>query len=187
MPGMRGYGVWYRTGIVVVTLTGLAAGVLTCMADGVRTADPGERHRVRLWLIHPFAVIWWTETSSWRAMELYLDDGNPQRQSAWPNSPASSFELLGIYSMERYEDGIHWYCERTLRFKPLHWTPLLLAGPIYVIGRRLQRHRRRKRGLCLDCGYNLAGNTTGRCPECGNTVRPAISGQDAISAHRPRR
>jgi len=27
---------------------------------------------------------------------------------------------------------------------------------------------RRRRGLCVKCGYNLAGNTSGVCPECGN-------------------
>jgi drug/metabolite transporter (DMT)-like permease len=31
-------------------------------------------------------------------------------------------------------------------------------------------------GLCQACGYNLRGNTSGRCPECGTAcehVRPA--------------
>jgi hypothetical protein len=27
--------------------------------------------------------------------------------------------------------------------------------------------RRRDRGLCLACGYNLTGNVSGICPECG--------------------
>lgn len=26
---------------------------------------------------------------------------------------------------------------------------------------------RRSRGLCVRCGYDLTGNTSGRCPECG--------------------
>ena len=37
-------------------------------------------------------------------------------------------------------------------------------------------HRaRRKRliGCCKKCGYNLTGNTTGVCPECGATIPPA--------------
>jgi len=24
---------------------------------------------------------------------------------------------------------------------------------------------------CSDCGYNLTGNTSGRCPECGSRIR----------------
>ena len=27
--------------------------------------------------------------------------------------------------------------------------------------------RRRRKGLCLKCGYNLTGNVSGVCPECG--------------------
>ena len=40
---------------------------------------------------------------------------------------------------------------------------LLIRGPI-------RRHRRGKRGLCLKCGYNLTGNMSGVCPECGTKV-----------------
>jgi len=31
----------------------------------------------------------------------------------------------------------------------------------------LRRYRRKKNGLCVPCGYNLMGNTSGVCPECG--------------------
>lgn len=34
----------------------------------------------------------------------------------------------------------------------------------------LRRYRRRRRGLCLKCGYDLTGNVTGVCPECGTKV-----------------
>lgn len=33
-----------------------------------------------------------------------------------------------------------------------------------------QRESRRRRGLCLRCGYDLGGNTSGVCPECGTAV-----------------
>ena len=34
----------------------------------------------------------------------------------------------------------------------------------------LRRFRRRRKGLCVKCGYNLTGNTTGICSECGTTI-----------------
>ncbi len=42
-------------------------------------------------------------------------------------------------------------------------TALLLRGPV-------RRWRRRKRNLCVLCGYNLTGNTSGVCPECGKRI-----------------
>ncbi|GMU35381.1 MAG: hypothetical protein AMXMBFR20_32530 [Planctomycetia bacterium] len=28
---------------------------------------------------------------------------------------------------------------------------------------------------CIECGYNLAGNTSGRCPECGVQIEPSVA------------
>ena len=36
---------------------------------------------------------------------------------------------------------------------------------------RLIRRRRRKRGLCVKCGYDLTGNESGVCAECGTEVK----------------
>lgn len=39
----------------------------------------------------------------------------------------------------------------------------LIRGP-------LRTRYRRRRGLCLKCGYNLTGNLSGVCPECGTAL-----------------
>jgi hypothetical protein len=36
----------------------------------------------------------------------------------------------------------------------------------------VRRWRRRRRGLCVKCGYNLTGNVSGICPECGAGASP---------------
>jgi predicted amidophosphoribosyltransferase len=46
---------------------------------------------------------------------------------------------------------------------------LLAIVPRRVIG-ILDTSLRRSRGLCSGCGYNLKGNTSGTCPECGAKV-----------------
>jgi hypothetical protein len=46
--------------------------------------------------------------------------------------------------------------------------------------RRLRRYRgiiRTERGLCPRCGYDLTGNVSGTCPECGTV--PARTGSSA--------
>jgi hypothetical protein len=50
-----------------------------------------------------------------------------------------------------------------------YWLPCLLAGlaPAAWGRARLVRSRRARRGLCLSCGYDLTGNASGTCPECG--------------------
>ncbi len=50
------------------------------------------------------------------------------------------------------------------------WVPCVFfaAYPIIAFIRgTLRRRRRRKRGLCLSCGYNLTGLREPRCSECG--------------------
>lgn len=59
------------------------------------------------------------------------------------------------------------------------WLPVLLLATAptwflirYSIG-PLRRNRRSKLGLCLNCGYDLTGNVSGVCPECGSEVGQA--------------
>lgn len=53
--------------------------------------------------------------------------------------------------------------------------PFLGAVLGYVIAQRIERAERaealrRAQRLCRSCGYNLTGNTSGTCPECGRAV-----------------
>ena len=55
------------------------------------------------------------------------------------------------------------------------WIPVVLfaAYPaITFIRGPFRRYRRSKKGLCLRCGYNLTGNVSGVCSECGMPVLP---------------
>jgi hypothetical protein len=49
---------------------------------------------------------------------------------------------------------------------------LLLAfvlGVPFLVARRDTANRRQP-GHCKDCGYNLTGNVSGVCPECGTEI-----------------
>ena len=48
------------------------------------------------------------------------------------------------------------------------WLFLITAGPPTIL---LWRHDRRfPKGHCQTCGYNLTGNVSGTCPECGKEI-----------------
>ncbi len=50
------------------------------------------------------------------------------------------------------------------------WIPFVLfaAYPtVAFIRGPLRRWRRRRKGLCIDCGYDLTGNVSEVCSECG--------------------
>ena len=53
-----------------------------------------------------------------------------------------------------------------------YWMIVAVAAPLSVwwIGSRVRQFRRRARGLCAACGYDLRA-TPGRCPECGEYDR----------------
>ena len=49
---------------------------------------------------------------------------------------------------------------------------LFAAYPIIAFHRGPLRHwRRRRKGFCQKCGYDLTGNESGTCPECGTEVK----------------
>jgi hypothetical protein len=79
-------------------------------------------------------------------------------------------ELLGFgYAVGKVASSGHWCSERELRF-PL-WAVALVTAPLSgAILRRVYLHvratRRRARGLCPSCGYDLRASPE-RCPECG--------------------
>ena len=59
----------------------------------------------------------------------------------------------------------------------------LLDRPVWL------RRRRLRRGHCEHCGYDLTGNVSGVCPECGTpTSEKSLAGGLARSsaAHEPR-
>lgn len=54
---------------------------------------------------------------------------------------------------------------------PLHFA-LLISLPIviYPLLPPVIRRQRRRRGLCVKCGFDLTGNESGVCPECGRSI-----------------
>ncbi|UCE59327.1 MAG: hypothetical protein JSU63_18025 [Phycisphaerales bacterium] len=69
------------------------------------------------------------------------------------------------------------------------WMPFTLFATypgIALIRGRLRRWQRRRKGLCVSCGYNLTGNESGVCPECGCATESNNRGTPYLkrNAHR---
>jgi energy-converting hydrogenase Eha subunit A len=81
---------------------------------------------------------------------------------------------------ERTADGV-WVLHKGTKASPLLlaidplWPGLIANAAFYgtvIVGgafalRAFRRHRRRSRGWCVSCGYDLAGVALPACPECG--------------------
>ena len=53
---------------------------------------------------------------------------------------------------------------------------LAFVGALPIVHEvRVVRNRRYPNGSCQSCGYNLTGNESGKCPECGTNVDQAES------------
>lgn len=145
--------------LIITTLTGLALVALTLdvLSRVTRLEMPSQDS-------------WTAEDGNLRFISIRdADPIEPDRQRRW--------NLFGL----GYSDHIlcvgggcpAWRFRVTQARLPL-WMPLVLfaAYPLVAFARGpLRRWRRRKRSGCRQCGYNLTGNVSGRCPECGATVK----------------
>jgi len=73
-----------------------------------------------------------------------------------------------------YAIPLGWLCART---DPAP-TLVFLALGFWALYRGIRRKRRevvaatrRRTGHCVNCGYDLTGNVTGTCPECGRPLQ----------------
>lgn len=92
-----------------------------------------------------------------------------------------TWDQLGWYGV-RYEDE-----ELSLRWKPWFGSnspwPIAIVLPLWIptllsCVAAFYFHRKARvpgPGHCLKCGYNLTGNESGICPECGTSYKLPVS------------
>ena len=98
----------------------------------------GSRHEIGVYLVGGTLQIWLTESPDWDAYFESLKPGDP-------------LMMLGGTTKEVAV--------------PLWFV--VVVGAVLLGALRISRPARVKVGHCIACGYNLTGNVSGRCPECG--------------------
>jgi hypothetical protein len=68
-----------------------------------------------------------------------------------------------------------------------HWLLVFLTAvlPGYLLATVVRRLRSRGPGMCSSCGYNLTGNTSGVCPECGTPKTVGTADEPPLTALAP--
>lgn len=75
---------------------------------------------------------------------------------------------MGIMASRRGGGPVTYQHVRGVRAPCWATCALFAAYPAFAFIRGpLRRRRRRRKGSCVKCGYDLTGNVTGECPECG--------------------
>ena len=86
-------------------------------------------------------------------------------ESKWHCKGFLGFRTSWWFHYSRAGNGDWWIASIPL------WIPTAIFGiyPAYLLTPLHRRRKRKKLGLCLNCGYDLRGSKE-RCPECGEAV-----------------
>lgn len=93
-----------------------------------------------------------------------IPPGAPPTYASW-DALATNWYVYGRWPHMQYTTG-------TWGFVLPLWIPLLLSGGPAGLLWWLDS-RRPRRGRCVNCGYDLTGNVSGTCPECGAVAEAA--------------
>jgi hypothetical protein len=135
----------------------LAAFVISIRYE-VRWTSPRRKHTIRL---HHGAIE--------HVTHHWLDDGFPPPRHVWARLDPPGWDVVnhepglwvGVLMPNTGRSGVS-------RTAVGLWLPVVLATFFVVWAWR--RDRGLPEGRCQNCGYDLTGNTSGTCPECGEAA-----------------
>lgn len=196
-----------RRSAISAVWIGLCVGSISWLVCKISTVSY-QNTVVTLLCWEPGVCLYWGGDSDWRSIHAAGLEPWPKTDEDSPfgfsgGSPMDGFNFdtdLYIRNIEEWDIGAvfnryYWSIDRLgfgrprARFKsnagfvvlPLGWFPL---GLVLFTGIRF-KHRLQHRPdypNCTKCRYNLTGNTSGRCPECGEPVNRVPSAREKKSS-----
>lgn len=166
----------------LLTISFVTAGINEVRFNGPASAlvEPWARSAVvpclvgGAWPAPGVAIEREAEALGWPFLALWCSFGNV---------PGGAMDVSGAVILPGHTVAKGWRVSQAypaaLPYRPI-WTGLLVDSFVFasawwvgltLLG-RARRTARRHRGRCAACGYDLAGNVTGTCPECGKAVGP---------------
>lgn len=117
--------------------------------------------------------------------ELLLFEPGPERRRMFQEAVYGPRTLTTAFLCVIGATGLFIMWDKLVASVPSNWS-LVMIFMLNLIGfgfamwytRRDIRRRLRiqlvKKGIpiCIPCGYNLTGNESGKCPECGTEIKP---------------
>ncbi len=124
-----------------------------------------------LWVFSEFRTFVWKHDDSHRSTGMILEPGGIEY---WINPGADWIDENSDWGILRSVPEPTWadYWEASFAsngFRCPFWIPLVLIA-LPTIGLFILDRRRHRPGHCATCGYDLTGNSSGKCPECGATT-----------------
>ena len=95
----------------------------------------------------------WPQNQGFAAAPVRMPDGRIEHVLQWPPAPSKA---MASYRRFPY---------------PLLCIGLLVLPAMWMLLGIHARDKARRAGCCHACGYNLTGNVSGVCPECGKAIK----------------
>ena len=129
-----------------------------------------------------FASDSWSSTIGYLRLFIYASDCGPWDGEGWDEEAEAWFHAICVTPLHLHSGRIvnvvriddvfpsHVFQRALVVPRGLFFVLFAAYPSIAFIRGPLRRHRRRRKGWCLKCGYDLTGNVSGTCPECGTPL-----------------
>ena len=176
--------------LAVVALAATVFGLFSAKSIIHRALWVSDRHVVYFYYRDSEVRLFWLSATEKLVVTFesnVIDFIEPLTFRAVPGRDCDEVVIRSAGTLRPADVGLSGYIRSTLPGVPIDscptvslrmfrtpiWTvpAFLIAYPIFAFIRGpMRRWRRRRRGVCAGCGYNLTGNESGVCPECGNKI-----------------